>query len=124
MRQRPLPLASAYAPWAGTFLFEISWEVCNQVGGIYQVLRSKAATMVQRWEDDYLLVGSGMAERYHSRYFRMVPRPATVRMTSIPRSSERASCRISIPMSSASSLMLRNTRQTRQRLQIRMQYQN
>jgi glycogen(starch) synthase len=55
--QRPLPIASAYAPWDDAVLFEVSWEVCNQVGGIYQVLRSKAATMVQRWGDAYLLVG-------------------------------------------------------------------
>ena len=57
MSPRPLPIASAYAPWDDAVLFEVSWEVCNQVGGIYQVLRSKAATMVQRWGDAYLLVG-------------------------------------------------------------------
>jgi len=38
-------------------LFEISWEVCNQVGGIYQVLRSKASAMRERWDDRYVLVG-------------------------------------------------------------------
>lgn len=42
---------------AGSMLFEIAWEVCNQVGGIYQVIRSKAPSMVQRWGDRYLLVG-------------------------------------------------------------------
>jgi hypothetical protein len=36
-------------------LFEIAWEVCNQVGGIYQVLRSKAELMVERWREDYCL---------------------------------------------------------------------
>jgi len=39
------------------FLIEISWEVCNQVGGIYQVLRSKSLAMQRRWADAYLLVG-------------------------------------------------------------------
>jgi len=39
------------------FLFEISWEVCNQVGGIYQVLRSKARSMRERWGEDYVLLG-------------------------------------------------------------------
>jgi hypothetical protein len=34
--------------WPGVVLFEISWEVCNQIGGIYQVLRSKAPIMVER----------------------------------------------------------------------------
>ncbi len=38
-------------------LFEVAWEVCNQVGGIYQVIRSKAPSMVQRWGDRYILVG-------------------------------------------------------------------
>ncbi len=41
----------------GTLLFEVSTEVCNQVGGIYQVLKSKASTMVARWADHYILVG-------------------------------------------------------------------
>jgi glycogen(starch) synthase len=53
----PLPVASAYPPWADAALFEVSWEVCNQVGGIHQVLRSKAAVMKQRWDDRYLLLG-------------------------------------------------------------------
>jgi glycogen(starch) synthase len=39
------------------FLFEIAWEVCNQVGGIYQVLRSKAELLVERWREDYCLIG-------------------------------------------------------------------
>ena len=44
-------------PPADANLFEIAWEVCNQVGGIYQVLRSKAPTMLQRWSKQYCLVG-------------------------------------------------------------------
>ena len=55
--RRPLPVASAYAPWSDAALFEVSWEACHQVGGIYQVLRSKAPIMVERWGDRYLLVG-------------------------------------------------------------------
>jgi glycogen(starch) synthase len=43
---KPLPL-----------LFEIGWEVCWQLGGIYTVLRSKAPTMIQRWGDRYCLIG-------------------------------------------------------------------
>ncbi len=38
-------------------LVEIAWEVCNQVGGIYTVIRSKVETMIDNWGDDYLLVG-------------------------------------------------------------------
>lgn len=42
---------------APPLLFEIAWEVCNQIGGIYQVLRSKVPAMNARWGDRYCLVG-------------------------------------------------------------------
>ncbi|MFZ6000560.1 MAG: glycosyltransferase [Bacteroidota bacterium] len=38
-------------------LVEIAWEVCNQVGGIYTVIRSKAPAMMQRRKENYCLVG-------------------------------------------------------------------
>lgn len=38
-------------------LVEVAWEVCNQLGGIYQVIRSKAPRMVQRWHHRYVMVG-------------------------------------------------------------------
>lgn len=38
-------------------LFEVSWEACSQVGGIYTVLRSKAPAMVERWANAYCLIG-------------------------------------------------------------------
>lgn len=38
-------------------LFEVGWEVCWQLGGIYTVLRSKAPAMISRWGDRYTLVG-------------------------------------------------------------------
>ena len=44
-------------------LLEVSWEVCNQLGGIYQVIRSKAPTMVKRWRERYLLVGPYVPSR-------------------------------------------------------------
>lgn len=42
---------------ASTFVFEVSWEVCNKVGGIYTVLATKAAEMVARYGDQYVLIG-------------------------------------------------------------------
>lgn len=39
------------------FLFEISWEACNKVGGIYAVLQSKAARMVEHYGETYMLLG-------------------------------------------------------------------
>lgn len=38
-------------------LMEIAWETCNQVGGIYTVIRSKVPAMMKKWEDRYCLVG-------------------------------------------------------------------
>ena len=38
-------------------IFEISWEVCCQTGGIYTVLRSKAPAATRRWGDGYWLIG-------------------------------------------------------------------
>lgn len=38
-------------------LMEVAWEVCNQVGGIYTVIRSKVPAAVQEWGEDYLCVG-------------------------------------------------------------------
>ena len=38
-------------------LFEIAWEVCWQLGGIYTVLKTKAAAMLERWGDRYCLIG-------------------------------------------------------------------
>lgn len=38
-------------------LVEVAWEVCNQVGGIYTVIRSKAPTMTEKWDENYCLLG-------------------------------------------------------------------
>lgn len=64
-RRPPTPFESAQDPTLevmpstphDAFLFEVAWEVCNQVGGIYQVLRSKAPLMCERWRDHYCLIG-------------------------------------------------------------------
>ena len=40
-----------------TLLVETAWEVCNQVGGIYTVIRSKVPATVKRWGDNYCLIG-------------------------------------------------------------------
>lgn len=38
-------------------LIEVGWEVCNRVGGIYTVLRTKAPQMVAQRGDNYALLG-------------------------------------------------------------------
>ena len=40
-----------------TWLFEVSWEVCNKVGGIHTVLRTKASHAVGEFGDNYIMVG-------------------------------------------------------------------
>ena len=42
------------------FLVEVAWEVCNQVGGIYTVIRSKVPAVEKVFGDDYLLVGPAL----------------------------------------------------------------
>ena len=48
---------AARTPRGEPLLIEVAWEVCNKVGGIYTVLRSKAPAMAARWDRRYCLVG-------------------------------------------------------------------
>jgi len=38
-------------------VFEVSWEVCNKVGGIYTVVKSKAEYMMEMYDGHYYLIG-------------------------------------------------------------------
>lgn len=42
-------------------LVEVAWEVCNQVGGIYTVIRSKISAMMTAWEGRYCMIGPYMS---------------------------------------------------------------
>ena len=46
-----------YYMTATDFLFETSWEVCNKVGGIHTVLSTKAGTLINELNDNYILIG-------------------------------------------------------------------
>lgn len=39
------------------YIFEISWEVCNKVGGIHTVISTKALTIKREYGDKYILIG-------------------------------------------------------------------
>jgi phosphorylase/glycogen(starch) synthase len=39
------------------FLFEVSWEVCNKVGGIHTVISTKAISVVNELGDQYITIG-------------------------------------------------------------------
>lgn len=43
------------------YLLEVAWEVCNQVGGIYTVIRSKAPSMVELAKGPYCMIGPYMS---------------------------------------------------------------
>ena len=38
-------------------LFEVSWEVCNKIGGIYTVLSTKAKTLQKISKDTTIFIG-------------------------------------------------------------------
>lgn len=39
------------------YLFEVSWEVCNKVGGVHTVVSTKAQTLNKVLKDNYILIG-------------------------------------------------------------------
>lgn len=39
------------------YIFEVSWEVCNKVGGIHTVITSKALTLVNEYKDNLIMIG-------------------------------------------------------------------
>ncbi len=51
-----------------SLLFEVAWEVCNQVGGIYTVIRSKVPAMVDQWGDEYVCLGPYFPQRALTEY--------------------------------------------------------
>ncbi|MBN2761538.1 MAG: alpha-glucan family phosphorylase, partial [Bacteroidales bacterium] len=39
------------------YLFEVSWEVCNKVGGIHTVIATKALSLVNELKSNYIVIG-------------------------------------------------------------------
>jgi Glycogen synthase. len=39
------------------YLFEVSWEVCNKVGGIHTVIATKALNMNKEYGKNHILIG-------------------------------------------------------------------
>ena len=58
------------------FLFESAWEVCNKVGGIYTVIRSKVPSVINRYGDNYAVIGPYFANKAESE-FEHIPLPDT-----------------------------------------------
>lgn len=55
MKPKPKPKADIF--------FEISWETCNKVGGIFTVLSSKAKQMQKHYKNGYFLIGPYFEEK-------------------------------------------------------------
>ena len=49
-------------------LVEVAWEVCNQVGGIYTVIRSKVPATVPAWGERYCLLGPYFANQAQGEF--------------------------------------------------------
>jgi glycogen phosphorylase/synthase len=42
---------------APDYLFEVSWEVCNKMGGIHTVISTKAETVMEKVKNNYIVIG-------------------------------------------------------------------
>lgn len=51
-----------------TLLLEAAWEVVNQVGGIYTVVRSKTPDTISKWGANYFLLGPYMPQQASSEF--------------------------------------------------------
>ena len=47
-------------------LFEVSWEVCNKIGGIHTVIATKALTVTKRIGDNYIVIGPDLVKEKES----------------------------------------------------------
>ncbi len=56
-------------------LFEVSFEVCNRVGGIYRVLESKADKMLHHYDDKYFLIGPYYRDKARGEFKEEAPPP-------------------------------------------------
>jgi glycogen(starch) synthase len=62
----PPPDLKQYKINSKTLLIESAWEVCNQVGGIYTVIRSKIPAAKEIWGDNYCLLGPAVHPDRHA----------------------------------------------------------
>lgn len=55
-------------------LFEVSWEVCNKVGGIHTVVGTKALTAIEQFGDDrYIVIGPDLTSEGNNAEFQEDP---------------------------------------------------
>ncbi len=47
------------------YIFEVSWEVCNKIGGIHTVLSTKALILSEKFNDNYICIGPDVWKETH-----------------------------------------------------------
>jgi glycogen synthase len=57
------------------FFFELSWEVCNKVGGIYTVITSKIQQMLKHYKFNYYTIGPYFPEKNITDKFKLADPP-------------------------------------------------
>lgn len=55
------------------YFFEVSWEVCNKVGGIYTVITSKIRPMIERYGEKYFTIGPFFPKNIRGVFEEKVP---------------------------------------------------
>lgn len=50
-------------------IFEVSWEVCNKIGGIYTVLSTRAKTLQELFRDSVVFIGPDFKDRQNNPLF-------------------------------------------------------
>ena len=55
------------------FLFEVSWEVCNKVGGIHTVIATKALSITRELGEGYILIGPDVHKENGNKEFEEDP---------------------------------------------------
>ncbi|EGG20800.1 glycogen synthase [Cavenderia fasciculata] len=73
----PAPTAIPQQASTEVALFDISWEVCKKVGGIYTVLKSKAPITVEEYKSRYALIGPYNSETAATEFEPLTPGPLT-----------------------------------------------
>ena len=63
MTKRVIAIMQEITKPKADFVFEVSWEVCNKIGGIWTVLKSKARPTVEQYGEKYCLVGPFVKEK-------------------------------------------------------------
>ena len=57
------------------YFFEVSWEVCNKVGGIYTVITSKVQQMLDYYKFNYYVIGPYFPDKQISDKFQQLTPP-------------------------------------------------